>query len=181
MQLFTKEFIALHKKYNENRKNVHDLTSKYVNEIVKLSEHLKTKDILDYGCGNGCVRNNLEFDIKNYDPSRVEFDNLPEPADIVTCINVLEYVEPSYLLNVINHIHSLTKKAVMFVINLKGDDKKLSPDIPYMITVREAKWWVLRLLLNFELDTLINHGDSVFILARPREPFPNYREFMADV
>ena len=66
----------------------------------------------------------LTFEIKEYDPAIPGKDSLPEPADIVVCSDVLEHIEPNYLLNVLVDFNAieyyfLTKSSISIKLRYK--------------------------------------------------------------
>lgn len=78
---------------------------------------LLSVSVLDYGCGKGTLSETLKSDllVTNYDP--VTFPGLPtKQSHIVVCTDVLLFVEPNKLGNVIAHIKSLASHKVFIGI-----------------------------------------------------------------
>jgi SAM-dependent methyltransferase len=103
-------------------------------------------EVLDYGCGKGKLKKMLpDLDIREYDPAIPGKEDMPEPADLVVCNDVLEHVEPEYLDNVLNHLISLTKKRLLLVIACRPG-KKVLPDgrLAHRI-VENEEWWIKKL------------------------------------
>jgi hypothetical protein len=98
-----------------------------------------------------------------YDPAIESFSQLPSPADLVICWDVLEHVEPNCLDSVLAHIKSLAIKSVYLVIATRADSSKLLPDgrNPHLI-VKPAQWWI---------DTALNYWGSISatVIAKPGE------------
>ena len=101
---------------------------KHKDVILKLSESLKTKSIMDYGCGKGTLGASLPFPIWEYDPAVPGKDGVPRPADICVCINVLEFVEEEMIENVLGDICRCTNRVSFLIISGKKDfwEPKLS-------------------------------------------------------
>jgi 2-polyprenyl-3-methyl-5-hydroxy-6-metoxy-1,4-benzoquinol methylase len=117
--------------------------------------------ILDYGCGKGA--SGVALGAMLYDPAIESFSQLPGPADLVICWDVLEHVEPNCLDSVLTHIKSLAIKSVYLVIATRADSSKLLPDgrNPHLI-VKPAQWWI---------DTALNYWGSISatVIAKPGE------------
>jgi hypothetical protein len=75
---------------------------------------------LDYGCGKGGLIEeirplNLFAAIRGYDPAVEAFAARPERRfDLVTCLDVLDTVEPGFLGNVLRDISALTARLAIF-------------------------------------------------------------------
>ena len=168
MQLISNDY----RKLNENlhNKNLTYGTSghKYVEQILSLSNKLKTRDILDYGCGKCTLGNNLPFTIKLYDPAIRCFSGEPESADIVACTDVMEHIEPDLLDNVLQHIQSKTKKIAFFVISTRPAQKTLDDGRNAHLIVENSLFWFSKLNEYFEIMTFARGGDDIEITATPR-------------
>ena len=115
-QLITPEYkaaiIDLHSKY------VWGIgAGKYVGDsiVAVLKQHPEIKTILDYGCGEGTLKDRVEDDgITDkiwtlYDPGMPKFDSVPTGKfDLVITTDVLEHVEEIMLNNVLDHLRDLT-------------------------------------------------------------------------
>jgi hypothetical protein len=65
--------------------------------------------VLDYGCGTGGFLDKLPCrDKRGYDPAVAKYAKLPEPAELVMSMDVLEHIEPELLDNVLSHIRACT-------------------------------------------------------------------------
>ena len=107
----------------------------------EIAENVGASSILDYGCGKGISGEVLGARL--YDPAIELLAELPDPADLVICWDVLEHIEPYYLDSVLSHIQSLAVKALYLVIATRPDSSKLLPDgrNPHLI-VQPAEWWI---------------------------------------
>lgn len=101
--------------------------------------------ILDYGCGQGRLLGAYIAirvrDLRNYDPAIPERSALPEPADLVTCTDVLEHIEPEKLPTVLAHLRSLARKAVFVVIATRPSGKVLSDGRNAHLILEDDAWW----------------------------------------
>jgi 2-polyprenyl-3-methyl-5-hydroxy-6-metoxy-1,4-benzoquinol methylase len=78
--------------------------------------------ILDYGCGKGTIGNVLRgagLNVSEYDPGFPGKEARPSPADLVTCLDVMEHIEPACLADVIDDLAKLTRKKLFVDISCK--------------------------------------------------------------
>ena len=100
---------------------------KWAETVRQIYKKTKSKSILDYGAGKQSLARELsKYDIRSYDPAVPGIDHLPEPADLVCCLDVIEHVEPECTDAVISHIRSLALKAIFVVIACKASSKILT-------------------------------------------------------
>lgn len=128
--------------------------------IGYLQDFISSSNILDYGSGKCALKEHYP-DIKCYDPA---FDDeLPECADIVLCIDVLEHVEPKYLDDVINHVASLSKQKAFFAISTR-EAKKILPDGRNAhLIIQDSDWWHKKLSSHFDkLELIRKNSYSVY-------------------
>lgn len=109
--------------------------------------------ILDYGCGKGTIAKELErvmpsnfgtlpFDLAEYDPGVPGKEKHPEPADLVTCLDVMEHVEPECLFDVIGDLARLTRKKLFVDISTKFTKSRwLSDGRNSHLIVRDDLFW----------------------------------------
>jgi hypothetical protein len=128
---------------------------KHKDVILKLSEALQTRNIMDYGCGKGALAARLSFPIWEYDPAIPGKDSVPRPADLVVCLNVLECVEPEMLDNVLGDLVRCSRKYVFAVI--KSTDKV---------------FWSERLNRFFKVGTILQGGEDLHCVLEPRAKGP---------
>ena len=70
--------------------------------IKQLIQKTGVKSVSDYGAGKCNLRRGLneqgltDFEYYPYDPAYPEYGS-PQPADLVTCIDVLEHIEEQFL------------------------------------------------------------------------------------
>ena len=73
------------------------IASTYFAPIVDdIIQQFKIKDLLDYGAGKLRLRDSIKSEVNYtaYEPSNPDYDDEPEPTEFVTCIDVLEHIEP---------------------------------------------------------------------------------------
>lgn len=92
---------------------------RYASGVVSLIEHYGISSLLDFGCGKGDLVKAVssrkpEVTAHGYDPCVPGFTKLPkEPRyDMVTCIHVLEHVEPTQLLRILQYLDYISGKVL---------------------------------------------------------------------
>src|SRR5262245_5174458 len=108
--LISPEYLALQKELHAAGNYGTGVQTKDANEWVRKVAPIGSS-VLDYGCGQGTLKAALgaDYDVREYDPAVEGKTANPDRADYVTCIDVLEHIEPECLDLVINHLKVLTK------------------------------------------------------------------------
>ena len=133
---------------------------RHLGKVDELRRRYKCETILDYGAGTGELSKKAPFKVENYDPGVPEFEELPEPADLIVCTDVLEHIEVELLDNVLTHIEGLMGKVGWFVIATRPDTSKTLPDgtNPHKI-IKDHAWWTLELDKYFNVTSSENVQD----------------------
>ena len=108
--LITDQYRELNAQLHNTNPNYGVSSSHWAPLVMALSNKVGTRDILDYGCGKGLLKNTLVWPIREYDPAIPGKDAPPEPADLVACTDVLEHIEPECLEHVLNDLQRLTRE-----------------------------------------------------------------------
>lgn len=122
------------------------------NEVLRVAAIMGAYSILDYGCGQGTLGNALRgqgngvIRVDEYDPAIKGKDAPPLFADLVTCTDVLEHIEPDRLDAVLAHLKMLARKAVFVVIATRPSNKTLSDGRNAHLIVESADWWKARVI-----------------------------------
>lgn len=123
---------------------------KYYKAARDFAEELEAKTMLDYGCGSSTMKrsfeekNEYDIEIREYDPGLPEKSAMPEPADFITCTDVLEHVEPEFIDNVFAHINGLANKGAFLVISTIGCNEILPDGTNAHLTIEPGEWWIAR-------------------------------------
>lgn len=157
--LISEEYKEQLKKLHKEDKHYGIVAKNYANHVLMMSKQFGTKDILDYGCGKGCLQQNLPFLIKQYDPAIPKHSVLPESADIVVCLDVLEHIEPDKLDNVLEHIDSLTKRVAFFIVDGNESKKTLFDGRNAHLIIENGVWWFSKLSEYFKINTYMRDFD----------------------
>jgi FkbM family methyltransferase len=131
----------------------------YISELVRTEGH---QSVCDWGAGKGVLKGMLgEFGVHNvaeYDPAIPGKDARPEPADLVVATDVLEHVQPEYLLEVMTELARLTQKKLFVDICTTEALKTLPDGRNAHLIVQNPDWWRY---------TLSRHFDVVHWVERP--------------
>ncbi len=132
-------------------------------------DKLEIDHLLDYGCGSNVslakgfqeIGYKREFTYQCYDPGVPDYSGSPTPAEMVTCIDVLEHIEPDYLDNVLDDLADLTEVCLFASIHTGPAGKELSDGRNAHLIQQPYQWWLPRLWDRFEIQT--------FQIASPTE------------
>jgi 2-polyprenyl-3-methyl-5-hydroxy-6-metoxy-1,4-benzoquinol methylase len=135
--------------------------------VEKICAALKSRSVLDYGCGKGSLAKELEFQISEYDPAIIGKDSTPTPADIVVCADVLEHVEPVYLDAVLAELKRLAKCVAYLVIHTGPSTKNLPDGRNSHLTQEGQAWWSERIGKNMEVQKVWKVGVELHYIVGP--------------
>jgi hypothetical protein len=138
--------------------------------VSGLVEATGSKTLLDYGCGSmQNLKKVLDCDVLylGYDPA-VEKFSAKEPSDLVTCIDVLEHIEPDLLDNVLDDLLMLADKWAFFTVHTGPAVKVLSDGRNAHLIQKPPAWWLPKFLQRWDLETFqrTGQGFNVFLRAR---------------
>ena len=122
-------------------------------KILALAQNIGAKNISDYGsgkCNSQRIIKDLgrfKFRYSPYDPAFPEYGK-SRAADLVCCLDVLEYVELEYLNNLISGLGKITCKIVLYIIHT-GPAIKFLPDGRNAHLIQEPSSWRLLRLCSY--------------------------------
>ena len=171
MQLISPEYRAeqeaLHAKGNYGTASLG-----YGKIVSRLLDATESDTILDYGCGS--MRNLLKVleptrDVAylGYDPA-VPAYSFKEPCDFVTCIDVLEHLEPELLDNVLDDLQSLAKEWGFFTVHTGPAVKTLSDGRNAHLIQQPPAWWLPKLLQRWNLQRFEANKQGFTVLVRAK-------------
>ena len=171
MSLISPEYLELQRTFHVKRPDYGVVGKNYASKVLTLCREAKTYDILDYGCGKRTLEQALGFQIRNYDPAIPGLDAVPAPADIVTCTDVLEHIEPECMHDVLTDIARCAKRFAFLTIATRPASKTLPDGRNAHISIHPSRWWLDRLMHYFEIEQWqrLNDGE-VFCLASRLKP-----------
>jgi len=166
--LISPEYVALNAEHHRIVQSYGAIGGNSAN-LVYLADQMRTRDILDYGCGKGNLARHMPWPIKEYDPAIPGKNAAPEPADIVICRDVLEHVEPECLNAVLADLSRCVKRIGLFS-TVTGPSWDVLPDgrNAHLIQ-RPWEWWKEKLSAHFsvgggqEWQQISRYGEQMFI------------------
>jgi len=140
--------------------------------IKKIMVDNNLKSISDFGAGKKRLLTSLhglnftDFEYYPYDPVFDDY-GLPQPADLVCCIDVMEHVEEEYADNVLDEIKNITLKFVYFSISIRPAGKLLSDGTNAHINIKMPRWWITKLCSRFNINfmTLTDNGTGFIVIC----------------
>lgn len=120
---------------------------KNAKQVREFSKAVGAKTILDYGCGRGTLKTalaalNFMTPVAEYDPAITGKTEMPLPADLVVCTDVMEHVEPEKIDNVLKHIHALSIRACYMVIATRDTQHILPDGRSSHLVIKPPEWWI---------------------------------------
>jgi uncharacterized Rossmann fold enzyme len=142
---------------------------RHAKTVNRICEKLKTRSVLDYGCGKGYLQKALDFPIWEYDPAIPGKDQAPRPADLVVCADVLEHVEPENINAVLDDLRRCVKKVGFFVIHTGPSKKTLADGRNAHVLQRDKNWWKMKLKKRFTIGQVQQVGHELFVVVSPKK------------
>jgi len=115
------------------------------------------RELLDYGAGKGRLGEELdwlvpwELTVHHYEPAMPQWAAKPAPCAFVTCIDVLEHIEPERIDSVLDDPDRVTAGTGLFTIHTAAAMKTLADGRNAHLIQQPPEWWLPRLLQRFEL------------------------------
>jgi hypothetical protein len=165
--------MLISEKYVEQNKSLHDVGNfgvsgfKWAPTVAWIVHQHQVKNVLDYGAGQQTLKKALknisDLQINCYDPAIPELSSPPQSAELVTCTDVLEHIEPENIDNVLDHIQAIAARYVFLVIPTGPAAKTLTDGRNAHLIQKPVQWWLPKFLSRFDLISLNNtSGDIVF-------------------
>ena len=146
----------------------------YAPLVSQIVNKLGVTELLDYGCGkHTSLAKNLRADhkltIQCYDPGVPEFAGDPVPMQMVTCIDVLEHVEPECLEEVLDDLKRCTQVVGFFTVTTVPASKTLSDGRNAHLIVEPMEFWLPKLMYRFEIQTVqrVQNGFYAIVYTLP--------------
>ena len=154
--LITEDYRKLQEQLHENPK--YGMASvAYAPMVAQVLDAVGANELLDYGAGKGRLAETLAQIVKrplkihHYDPAIPEWSAAPQPCGFVTCIDVLEHIEPELIENVLDDLKRVTTGIGVFTVHTDPAQKFLPDGRNAHLIQKPAAWWLPKFLNRFEL------------------------------
>lgn len=147
----------------------------YAPLVTEILNTLEIKHLLDYGCGSLLnlykhIKPKHALQYQAYDPGVPEYSGAPVPAEFVSCIDVLEHIEPEYLDKVLDDLMRVTELVLFCTIHTGPAVKELSDGRNAHLTQQPMEWWLPKLWSRFNLQTVQVTGPQGFYVIAYAKP-----------
>ncbi|KAF0224169.1 MAG: hypothetical protein FD176_1329 [Rhodospirillaceae bacterium] len=162
--LISEDYRAMQQKLHENP-NYGVASLEFAPLVADVMVKLKLAEVLDYGAGKG----RLGQELRRLLPVAPQWSAEPAPRDLVTCIDVLEHIEPELLDNVLDHLAALTRRFGLFTVHTGPAVKVLADGRNAHLIQQDERWWLPRFLQRFGLISFNRTQMGFWILVeKPR-------------
>jgi len=164
---YRKEQETLHKNPNYGVASV-----QYAPIVTNIINQLNIREVLDYGAGKGRLGQSIEpahnVAMHRYDPGVPEWSDIPDSAEMVCCIDVLEHIEPELLDNVLDDLARCTEFYGFFTVHTGPAVKVLSDGRNAHLTQEGPEWWIPKFMERWELLQYQIQPNGFYVLVRPK-------------
>ena len=143
----------------------------HTDKVYDVIQKFKPNSILDFGCGKGTLKRELELKgvvVDNYDPAIPEWSTIPQSSyEMVVTTDVLEHLYPDEISLVFEEIYKLSPSVVYNIICTRIAKQILPDGSNAHKTVEDKDWWDNKIKLFFseyEVSTY-NRGSLTYSLA----------------
>lgn len=142
--------------------------------VTKFVNRIEAKSLLDWGAGKGRLMQNIhpdqDIEVTCFDPAVPGWDKVPEGLfDIVTCIDVLEHIEPDCLAETLDSLRDRTGQIAFLTVHTGPAIKTLPDGRNAHLIQQPPEWWLPQIMGRWDLLTFqrITHGFWVLCQSRP--------------
>lgn len=139
--------------------------AKYAPMVRELASGTQAQTILDYGAGQCRLAGALpDLNVHCYDPAIPELAASPEPADLVTCTDVLEHIEPDCLDAVLDDLRRCTLRVAYLVVATRPAAKFLPDGRNAHLIQQPLEWWLPQLKARWDMKMVhAEPGEFMFV------------------
>jgi hypothetical protein len=171
--LISEEYRKMQEELHKNP-NYGGASVQYASVVAEILKQVHVPELLDYGAGKGRLGETLKQlmpnlpRIRHYDPARPEWAATPQPAPFVTCIDVLEHIEPELLDNVLDDLRRVTIGKGFFTVHTGPAIKVLADGRNAHLIQQPPAWWLPKFLSRFDLVVFqrVSQGFWVVVQAK---------------
>lgn len=170
--------VTISEKYRSEQQRLHDnprygiASLGYARLVHSLVRFGRCRSLSDFGAGKCKLKAALGdalvgVDYFPYDPAFPQY-GLPMPADLVTCIDVLEHVEPELLDTCLDDLVLITRLLALVTVHTGPAKKTLSDGRNAHLTQEPAGWWLPKLTARFDVLYVRRVRKGFFAITCPK-------------
>jgi hypothetical protein len=171
--LITEEYRKEQERLHENP-NYGVASVEFAPLVAQIINKFGVNEVLDYGAGKCRLAQTLGSDhllqravtMYGYDPGRPELSETPDPCEMVTCIDVLEHIEPELLDNVLDDLQRVTKSIGFFTIHTGPAVKTLSDGRNAHLIQEPMIWWLTKLDKRFDVQCMQKTRGGFYVVVK---------------
>lgn len=176
MQLISEEYRKLQTRMHGDL-NYGLASIEFAPYIAKFIKDNNVSRVLDYGCGKARLARELtkrfkcdSVNIVSYDPAIPDRSTIPAASELVTCIDVLEHIEPELISNVLDDLRRVTEKYGIFTIATEPS-KRFMPDGRNAHLIQEPfDWWRPLITQRFTISEHSTYSRGFMLIVTPLAP-----------
>lgn len=159
--LITDEYRAQQKRLHENPA-YGTASEAWAPLVAKLIDQFEADELLDYGAGKLRLLKTIadkrlvkrRFRYIPYEPADDRYSSKPHPTEFVTCIDVLEHIEPECLDDVLDDLKRVVGHIGFFTIHTGPAVKVLDDGRNAHLIQEGMRFWVPKLDERFTIQTI---------------------------
>ena len=163
--------------YRELQKTLHEnpdygvASIEYAPIVTKIINQMGISELLDYGAGKGrlaeYIRPAHDVEIIYYDTAIEGWDDTPDSAQMVCCIDVLEHIEPECLEDVLDDLERCVEFIGVFSVHCGPAAKTLADGRNAHLIQERPAWWLEKLLERFDLVQYQARKNGFYVVVKP--------------
>lgn len=173
LPVISPEYRALQAKLHADDPEYGVASVAYAPLVAQVVDQFAVSDLLDYGAGKCRLAKALPQHAKRavrytpYEPAMPEWAATPAPTEMVTCIDVLEHIEPSCLDAVLDDLRRVVERIGFFTVHI-GPAKRILADGRNAHLIQEPPaWWLPKIMARFELLKFGRAAGGFWVLVLP--------------
>jgi SAM-dependent methyltransferase len=137
--------------YKEMLKELHESKafgnkSSIPQEVIDCIEKYQITSILDFGCGKGNFLSTLKdrypnIEVFGFDPGNDIFSTLPDKVDMIYSSDVLEHIEPDYLIETLADLKTRCSKIMYHLIACHPAKRIMNDGRNAHLIIENPDWW----------------------------------------
>lgn len=167
-ELISAEYQRLNQKLHNDNLAYGIGGGKHAETVIKLADSIKTRSVMDYGCGKSFLAKAIPWPIWEYDPAIPGKTESPRPADLVVCTDVLEHIEPDKLDFVLGDLARCVLKVGYFTIHTGPSQKTLADGRNAHLIQAPESWWRQQLARFFKVGKIFQTGPVLQVVVGPK-------------